>query len=224
MCGKVRVNLAILILLGISHCNCLGVNEKAGSVLVDGTAALVGKTLITVQDAYLYRSLQRIREGQNDIFEPESKEAMHKTVQKIALQYMVSAEMKSLKLDDKTSKIAIGQEASGLIKSMQRRLGDALWEQFLKRFGKSQAAIVEELANSLSVEHFLEKKIETLTPVITESEAQGYYQENQPRFKAESFAELKEGIVRLLRKQRMEKALEDWVRFLKQKYGFTQFI
>jgi hypothetical protein len=188
-------------------------------VLVDGTAAVVGKTLITVQDAYFYRALQRFRDGQPDMFARETGEPLRKTVQKMALEEMVFAEMKSFKLEGTPR-----AEAHEIIKHRRGKGTDGPWTQLLHRFAKSENGAVEQLSRSLSVEHFLEKKVETLTPIITEAEAESYYRQNQARFPNEPFDRLKANITRFLRKQRMEKALEDWVRFLREKYGLTKFL
>ncbi len=55
-------------------------------VLWNGTAATVGKTLITVQDARFYRSLNRFVSGEPKMLEPETGEALRKTVQKMAFE------------------------------------------------------------------------------------------------------------------------------------------
>jgi hypothetical protein len=193
-------------------------SAEPSRILVDGTAAVVGKSLITVQDAYFYRALQRYREGTNELFERETGDVLKRTVQKMALEEMVFTEMKSFKLQGE-----VHSEAEEVVR-LRKAKDKGAWEELLRRYGRSDLSAIERLSKSLSVEHFLERKVETLTPVITEAEAETYFRQNQPRFQGSVFESLKPSIVRILRKERMEKALEDWVHFLRDKYGLTNFL
>ncbi|NBY19398.1 hypothetical protein EBQ74_03955 [bacterium] len=67
-------------------------------------------------------------------------------------------------------------------------------------------------------------KIETVTPVITEDEAQKYFKRNEAQFRGRSYESLKPNIVVLLKKQAVQKSLEEWVRSLKEKYEVTMLL
>ncbi len=208
-----------LLLIALLFIAGAGVGLGADKVLVDGTAAIVGKGLLTVQDAYFYRGLQRLREGTGDPLTREKGEELRKTVQRMALEEMVTSEIKSFKYDGGGL-----SDAQRLIASWKTKDKESRFRAVLIRFSRSESAAVERLAKSYNVERFLQKKVETLTPIITEAEAERYFTQNQARFANSSFESLKDNITLLLKKERMEKGLEEWVRFLKDKYGLVNLL
>lgn len=186
-------------------------------VLIDGIAATVGKTPITVQEAYFFRALMRLREGTEDPFRLEQGDELRKTVQKIAFEEMVYAELKSIAFDAGPRVQAV-EEIQRIKKSKGK---EKVFVDVLKRFGRTEAEATDRLYRSIQVDKFLQKKVETLTPIITFKEVEQYYQQNQERFKGSSFESLRSSIEVLLKKERMRKALEEWIRFLRDKYGVT---
>jgi hypothetical protein len=189
-------------------------------VLVDGTAATVGKVLITVQDAYFFRAVQRFKDNEGtDLFRKEEGDELRRTVQKMIFEQMVYSEMQSFQFEGggrgEAEKIVHGRRA--LVKS-------SLWQRLLSEFGKNESAVIESIARSLKVEKFIQKKVETLTPIITQAEVDRYYNQNKARFEGGDYEALKPKIVLLLKKERMQKGLEEWVRFLRDKYGVTNYL
>lgn len=188
-------------------------------VLLNGTAASVGKTLITVQDVYFYRSLQRFREGESPALLIETGEALKKTVQKVAFEEMVHQEMKSFEFEPVPK-----TEAEKLVSQKKSQGKTADWQAILNHFQVTEGGAMERLNKTLSVEKFLQKKVDTLTPIVTASEIEKYYQQNQNRFKGSSLEQLKPNIQVLLKKQRVQKGLEEWIRFLKEKYNLVTLL
>lgn len=189
--------------------------------LLNGTAATVGARLVTIQDARFYRALMRFREGEGDVFKIEQGEELRRTVQKLVLDEMVFAEMKSFSFEAGNR-----NEAEKLLHAerSKSRARESTWKEILSRFGKTEAIAVDRLYKSLQVDRFLQKKVETLTPIVTEAEAERYYQQNQTRFIGSPFERLKPSIILLLKKERMQKGLEEWVKFLKEKYGVINLL
>lgn len=189
--------------------------------LLNGTAATVGKQLVTVLDARFYRALTRFCDGDKDVFKSEEGEELRRTVQKIVLEEMVVVEMKSFSFEGGSKSEAESQIRLQRQKSRER---EGVWRDLLSRFGKSESAAVERRHKSLQVERFIQKKVETLTPIVTEAEAERYFKQNESRFFGNNFERLKPSIILLLKKERMQKGLEEWVRFLKDKYGVTNLL
>ena len=196
----------------------LAVPGVAATELLNGAAASVGSKVITVRDAQFYRALQRYREGGSNIFARESGEDLKKTVQKVALEEMVFLEMKSFRY---------GSSARGEAEKMlrQRRQSDKTntWSKLLREFNKSESFVIESLSRSLEIEKFLQKKIETLTPVITDAEAERYYRQNASRYPGDLETNRAQ-VVRDLKFERMQKSLEDWVQALREKYKFVNHL
>ena len=64
--------------------------------MINGTAAIVDKRVITIQDAYIFRSLNRIKTGVQPVLSEEEGDELKRTVQKLILEGMVLAEMKNI--------------------------------------------------------------------------------------------------------------------------------
>lgn len=202
-----------------------GSTLQARTISIDGTAAVVAKVLITLQDAYFFSGLQHFKEGERVSLKREEGEELRNVVQKIALEEMVLAEMKSLQLDAAASQNeGTRGDAQRLIQMQKDKGREGEWRQLLQRYGRSEGVAVERLARSLAVERFLQRKVETLTPIITDAEVDRYMAQNPKRFRGGDLESLKPGIVLLLKRERMQKGLEEWVKVLKEKYGVTNLL
>jgi len=193
-----------------------------GTFLVNGVAATVGKSLITVQDAYFFRALLRFRAGESNLLQPEEGEDLKRTVRKMVFEEMVLAEMNSLHIEERASSAEIAEALSGgRARSVPR---DRQWKGLLSHFGKSESAAYDVVGRSLAVDKFMVRKIETLTPIITQADVERYVKQNETRFRGSDTEKLKPGIVTLLKKERTQKGLEEWLRFLRDKYGVTNYL
>jgi hypothetical protein len=182
--------------------------------LLNGAAAVINKRVVTVQDAYIFRALQRVKAGlQPPILEEEGEE-LKRTVQKIVFEDMVLAEMKSIQKE-----IDVRSEVSQWLKEMKEKRRGV--EVIKKRYGLSDNDLSDRIARTLSADKFVQLKIETVTPVITESEVQKYFKRNEAQFRGRSFENLKPNIIVLLKKQAVQKNLEEWIKSLKDKYEVT---
>jgi hypothetical protein len=182
--------------------------------LLNGAAAVINKRVVTVQDAYIFRALQRVKTGvQPPILEEEGEE-LKRTVQKIVFEDMVLAEMKSIQKE-----IDVRNEVNQWLKEMKEKRRGV--EVVKKRYGLSDSDLSERISRTLSADKFVQLKIETVTPVITESEVQKYFKRNEAQFRGRSFENLKPNIIVLLKKQAVQKNLEEWIKSLKDKYEVT---
>ena len=196
----------------------VGISE-AKPVLLNGTAAVVEKTLISVQDAYIYRALQRFKSAENPAVLIEDGEDLKKTVQKLVFEQMVYTELKAMKVENNFKPT----QSSWL--AVEKNKGRSkVWRDLLSHFGLSETQAVERMNRSQQVEEFLQRKAETMTPIITEDEAQKYFKQNEAKFRGSSFETLKPSIVILLKKQILQRGLEEWVRFLKEKYAVVSLL
>lgn len=189
------------------------------SIPWNGTAVTVGKNLITIQDAHFYRAVNRFVAGEAKPVDPEGGEALRKTVQKMAFEEMVFQEMKAIQFD-------VGTRASAEEPLRKARAQDkkGAFREILKLYGRSEAEASERWVRGVQVERFLQKKVETLTPIVTAKEIEGYYNQNKERFKGSNFESLRPSIEVLLKKERMRKGLEEWIRFLRDKYGVVNHL
>lgn len=182
-------------------------------VLINGIAATIGTTVITIHDVYLYRALQRFCDRQSPAIVSEEGETLKKSVQKVVFEQMVYNELVSFQF---------AGEGRGTTENMvakaRKEGGDGSWQEILSRFSVSEAEAIDRIYRISQVEKFLQKKVDTLTQVITDAEVEKYFTQNAERFRGSSLEQLKPSIVLLLKKERAQKGLEEWVRFLKDKY------
>jgi len=193
---------------------------SATTYLVNGVAATVGKTLITVGDAYFYRALQRFREGSGDTLRVPEGEELKRTIRKIIFEEMVLGEMKSLHIEER----ATGSEISAALKRDGSRARERQWKALLAHFGKSESAALEVIGRGLTIDKFMQRKIETLTPIITQADVDRYIKQNEARFHGSDPQVLRSNIVLLLKKEHTQRGLEEWLRFLRDKYGVTNYL
>ncbi len=197
----------------------LASTARADVTYYNGTAASVGKTLITVQDARFYRALNRFVASEANPMDPENGEALRKTVQKMAFEEMVFLEMKAIQFEGATK-----AQLEEPLKRARAQDKKKLFGSLLKTYGRSENEAVERWNRSVQVERFLQKKVETLTPIVTLKEVETYFNQNRERFKGSNFEALRPSIEVLLKKERMRKGLEEWIRFLRDKYGVVNHL
>jgi hypothetical protein len=191
---------------------CLVLSSYADKIIVNGTAAKVGSTVITVQDALVYRSLQRFKDGERYSMAFEAGEELKKTVQKVVFEEMAFLEMKELGFSE------VPRSAAEKTVIDRKKKNPQDWKEILRRFNLSESAAINRIHRTLQVERFLQRKVDTLTPVVTDAEIEKYFQQNEARFRGSSLEQLKPSISLLLKKQYAQKGLEDWIKFLKEKY------
>jgi hypothetical protein len=76
------------------------------------------------------------------------------------------------------------------------------------------------VSQGLLAERFLKKKIESLTPVITDSEIE-QYTKNYPEKVKKLGDENRSLVAEALKKERVDKGLQDYIDFLTEKYAAT---
>jgi len=187
----------------------------ANKTVINGTAAKVGNTVITIQDALIYRALQRFKDGEKYSIAFEAGEELKKTVQKVVFEEMAYLEMKELGFNE------VPRATVEKTVRTRKHANPADWKTILKRFGLTESAAIERVHRTVQVEKFLQRKVDTLTPVVTDAEIERYYKQNEARFKGSTVEQLKPSISLLLKKQYAQKGLEDWIKFLKEKYHVT---
>jgi len=192
---------------------------QSEAALVNGTAAKVGTKLITVQEAYFYHSLSAFKKGEPKPLKVLSKLDLKKTVQKMIFEELVVAEARNFKFQA----VPVGI-ARKLINRQKGAGREKTWKSLLARYSKTESAALGRIRKSLLVERFVQRKVETLTPIITALEVERYVRQNQSRFKGKKLEAIRPTIVLLLKKQSVEKGLEEWIRFLKKKYQVANYL
>ena len=190
----------------------------AAPELINSVAAKVGDDLITVQDAYLFRSLQRFRNGEKPPVRKETGNDLKKTIQKVMLERMILFEAKSVNFKDPQP-----QEASQVLKNQEAKGRGPEWKSILTAFSIKPNQLVAILQSSLFAEKFLRKKVDTLTLLVTEADIDLYIRNYPERVKKLS-GDVRKLIAEALKKERTDKGLQDWIDFLTEKYSATYLL
>ncbi len=189
--------------------------------LANGMAAKVAGQVITVRDARFFLALQRFRDGKPDPMAPEGPGELRGAVQRLLLEEMVHAELRSLKFE--------GGPRSDAEKALGRKKGGGakLWTSLLKTYGKSEATAIDLVWRSLQVEKFIQRRVDTMTPIVTAAEVDRYLRQKastDKRLSDEELAKLRPGAAQELKKELMRKELEEWIVLLKRKYQVTNYL
>lgn len=197
--------------------------ESSKSVVVNGIAAEVAGKPITLEDVYFHRVLDKVKTGETGLLVLEKGEALKSSVQKLVLEEMVFGEMKSLNFDGGPK-----SEASRLLADRKKNAGfRPEWEKALSYFRIPDDKAVSMLWRSMQVDKFIEKKVETLTPLLPPDVVDRHLVTNTPgwtEMPEPKKNELRQRTDRLLKKERMGEQLRDWVIRLKRKYSVVQYL
>ena len=210
------------VLFAVLFAVCVAASGFAAPTLVDGIAATYGDRVVTVQDVYLYRALMRLVEGKGDPLDLETGERLQKSTQRLLFEALVQAELEELADKGKNFGSPVGMLAGATLPAIRQAGGRVSLDQALKRFGRSEAQAEAVLERHRRVEDYLVRKLETLTPVLTEAELRRFF-EKQGR-KGSSFEEARPLLERRLKEERRTRGLEEWARYLRDKYKATNLV
>lgn len=108
----------------------------------------------------------------------------------------------------------------GIAKVQRAMAGKPYWVQLevsdleLRRFTKRKFV----------AKNFLKFKTNSMSGIITDQEAQAYYEKNRLKFGNMPFASFKENIKTFLAQQQLEERLRSWFEVIKRKYKVRNFI
>ncbi|NBV51258.1 hypothetical protein EBR78_08595 [bacterium] len=185
----------------------------ATPILLNEVAGRVGDQWVTVQDAYIFRTLQRMRTGTKPLELLERDQALAKTVQKVMFEQMLVMEARAI--DFKEESLSELKRLQKLVETNEIALE---WQRFLKKYGLSTADAWGRVRMALLAERFLKKKLENLTPVIAEAEIEQFIKNNPEKVKNLT-GDKRAFVAEAIKKDRVDKGLQDYIDFLVQKYN-----
>jgi hypothetical protein len=200
-----------------------GARTPSNKTLIDGMAAKISGQILTVREARFFLALQRFRDGKTDPFAPEGQGELRSSVQRYLLEEMVYSELKSLKFE--------GGSRGDAEKSLaQRKKAPAskTWDRLLKTYGKTDAETVDRVWKSQQAEKFIQRRVETMTPIVTSSEIDRYIRQKaasqDKRVDDRDLEKQRPQAAQELKKDLMRKELEEWIVLLKRKYSVTNYL
>ena len=137
-------------------------------------------------------------------------------VTSVLLESVISMEAESFNVGVVSDK----ELAEALTKIEKATAGKSYWSQLdvspveLKKFANRK----------LVAKSFMAFKTTSMVGIITDQEAQAYYDKNRVKFGSTPFAGFKENIKTFLAQQQMEERLRGWFEVIKRKYKVRNFI
>jgi len=110
--------------------------------------------------------------------------------------------------------------AEALAKIEKATAGKSYWNQL----DVSPAELKKFANRKLVAKSFMAFKTASMVGIITDQEAQAYYDKNRVKFGNTPFAGFKENIKTFLAQQQMEERLRAWFEVIKRKYKVRNFI
>lgn len=176
--------------------------------LVNAVAAQIDGQPFSIQDAYLYRSLERVLSEKKPVVMIEKGEKLKKTIKKAVLVRLLLNESKE-----------VGFMPS--VHQTKKNFKSSI-EPVSHAFGVSLNKL-ELMLNDIQIaEEFFKRKVASLTPLITELELKEYWQVNANRLKKSGLS-APEQVRNILQKEKRDKAIQDYVDYLSSKYSVVFF-
>ncbi len=108
----------------------------------------------------------------------------------------------------------------GISKVQKTVAGKAYWGQL----EVSDAELKKFVTRKFVAKNFLKFKTNSMAGIITDQEAEAYYEKNRLKFGNVPFASFKENIKTFLAQQQLEERLRSWFEVIKRKYKVRNFI
>lgn len=175
--------------------------------LVNALAANVDGKPFSVQDAYIYRALERSLSQKKPVVLIEKGETLKKTVKKAVLNRLLALEAKEVGFKSDKKKL----EAS-----------DRSLAEITRFFGRAKSELKTQISEMQLSDEFFQMKVASLTPLITDLDLQEYLRLNKSPVDKAGLSDSSQ-LRKILQKEKREKAVQDYVDFLTTKYGVVFF-
>lgn len=194
------------------------IGSSAAPYFIDGTAATVGKTLVTLEDVRFFRAVQKYLAEDKPGAAGETPEELRKALRKLIFEEMLLEEMTSLRVVPSGA-----AEAERRFRNRRAKDRGGVWKDIARRYRKTEAQFVERIRREIDASHFLERKVQTLSPRITPAEVDRHLHLNSAKFGKYPPARARNEALSELKRKRTEEGLEEWIRFLRDKYGVANY-
>ena len=195
-------------------------SQVQAATMVTETVGQVADYVTTSREVQISTAIERILfpgKGVPTSIEVLPDQAGFRTaVASVLLETVVATEAESFsvaKVNDRDVQEAVGKVEKAVA-------GKPYWSQLevspveLKRF----------TTRKFVSKNFLKFKTSSMTGIITDHEAEAYYEKNRVKFGNMAFESFKENIKAFLAQQQLEERLRSWFEVIKRKYKVRNFI
>lgn len=137
-------------------------------------------------------------------------------VTQVLLELVVALEAENFNV----AAVPDGEVQEALSKIDRVMAGRAYWAQI----EPTSAEVKKFTIRKLAAKSFLKFKTNSMTGIITDQEAQVYYENNRAKFGSSPFEGFKENIKTFLAQQQLEERIRAWFEVIKRKYKVRNFV
>lgn len=153
------------------------------------------------------KGLYEVRPGQTEL---------RSAVTSVLLESMVALEAESFNV----ASLPENELAEAMAKVERAVAGRAYWADLEVSSGE----LKKFTARKLTAKSFLKFKTNSMSGIITDQEAQAYYEKNRAKFGSTSFDSFKDNIKTFLAQQQLEERIRAWFEVIKRKYKVRNYI
>lgn len=187
----------------------------AQAAVLSQTVGSVGDQILTSRQVALSGLMDRVLAGEKDSGPVGlSTKAGEKEKATLLLEIAVAQESAQFSLND-----AKAGDVDSLSEKTRKVLADAAW----KKLEFSEKEVKALAAQKLAGKALIQLKTETMRGVISDTEAQTYFEKNRQKFGTLPFSSFKENIKGFLAQQQMQDRLRSWFEIVRRKHKVREF-
>lgn len=191
------------------------------ATLVTETVGQVAEHVVTSREVQISMVIENIlfppKAPLKGLYEVRSGQAeFRNAVTSVLLEAVVALEAENFNVGTITE-----EELTAAIAKIEKTVsGKAYWGDL----EVSATELKKFTARKLAAKSFMKFKTNSMSGIITDQEAQAYYEKNRVKFGSLPFASFKDNIKAFLAQQQLEERLRAWFEVIKRKYKVRNFI
>lgn len=206
---------ALLLLISL-----LSVPALAAVVVVNESVGQAGSHILTSREVQIASVIEHILypgKEETKLYELKLDDPRFSNeVTALLLETIVSLEADSFNV----GKISDDEMKQALEKVDRATKGKSYWSGL----DVSVAEEKKRIAQKVLAKNFIKFKTESLNGIVTDSDAQAYYEKNKSKFGSVPFSQVKENIRTFLSQQQLQERLRSWFEVIKRKYKARNFL
>lgn len=195
---------------------------SVAATLVTQTVGQVGEYVLTsrevqistVIESLLYPSAKRDNKTLNEV--RVGQESFNAALTAVLLEAVVSMEAENFNVGAITD-----ADLAAATSTVQKAVaGKTYWNDL----EVSPGELTRLVKRKIESKNFLKFKTNSMSGIISDQEAQAYYDKNRVKFGSLPFASFKDNIKTFLSQQQLEERLRSWFEVIKRKYKVRNFL
>ncbi|WP_347359576.1 hypothetical protein [Bdellovibrio sp.] len=194
--------------------------SASAATLVTETVGQVSDYVVTSREVQISMAIGHIlsgEKGKTALSELRPGQAeFTSAVTQVLLELVVALEAENFNV----AAVPDNEVQDALVKIDRAVAGKAYWAQI----EPTAAEVKKFTTRKLAAKSFLKFKTNSMAGIITDQEAQVYYENNRAKFGSSPFEGFKENIKTFLAQQQLEERIRSWFEVIKRKYKVRNFV